>query len=176
MTDKEKQFEEELELEVDEAELSAAQPGQEEASPAQELEKKCAELNDRYLRLMAEYDNYRKRTAKEKTELFPQATAAAVQKFLPLLDNLERAAGYDKMTEEFAKGFDLICQSFSEILESLGVEAVGAEGETFNPELHNAVMHIENPELGENVISQVLQKGYRLGDRVIRHAVVQTAN
>jgi molecular chaperone GrpE len=137
---------------------------------------KYAELNDRYLRLLAEYENYRKRSSKEKIDIYPQATASAVEKFLPVLDNLERASGFERTTEDFAKGFDMICQSFAQVLQALGVEAVGEEGEPFNPDLHNAVMHIEDEALGDNVVSQVMQKGYRIGDRIIRYAMVQTAN
>ena len=149
----------------------------EEPEEAEEtIEQQYAALNDRYLRLMAEYENYRKRSTKERTEIYPQATAAAVEKFLPVLDNIERAAAFERQTEEFAKGFDMICQGFGQVLKNLGVEVIGEAGEVFNPDLHNAVMKIEDPELGENVISMVLQKGYKIGDRVIRYAMVQTAN
>lgn len=135
-----------------------------------------AQLNESYLRLMAEYDNFRKRTMKERDELYPNAMATAVSKFLPVLDNIERAAAYPHADDDFGKGFDLIHQSFQSVLESLGVEAMGESGEPFDPALHNAVMHIEDATLGENVISMVLQKGYRIGDKVIRYAMVQTAN
>ena len=147
-----------------------------EADSLEALEKKCAQLNDRYLRLMAEYENYRKRSTKEKSEIYPQAIANAVEKFLPVLDNLERADAFERTTEEFAQGFDMIYQSFGQVLQGLGVEAVGQVGEAFDPILHNAVMHIEDPELGNSVVSQVLQKGYKIQDRVIRHAMVQVAN
>ena len=147
-----------------------------EPNPVEVLEKQLAELNERYLRLMAEYENYRKRSVKEKSEIYPQAIASAIEKFLPVLDNLERADAYERTNEEFAQGFDMIYQSFGQVLQNLGVEAVGQVGETFNPELHDAVMHIEDPELGQSVIAQVLQKGYKTADRVIRHAMVQVAN
>ena len=147
-----------------------------ELNPFEMLERKNAELNDRYLRLMAEYENYRRRSAKEKSDIYPQAMAGAIEKFLPVLDNLERAAAFERTTDEFAQGFDMICQSFGQVLEGLGVEAVGQAGEPFDPILHNAVMHIEDSELGSNVVAQVLQKGYKIGERVIRHAMVQVAN
>ena len=165
---KKKTKEPELEPEIPAEEETTADP----ASPEQQY----AELNDRHLRLMAEYENYRKRSTKEKTEIYPNATAAAVEKFLPVLDNLERAAAFERTTEEFAKGFDMICQSFDQVLQNLGVETIGEVGEAFNPDLHNAVMQVEDPALGENVIAQVLQKGYKIGERVIRYAMVQTAN
>jgi len=152
-----------------------------EAAPAQKselelLQEKYNELQDQYLRLLAEYDNYRKRTQREKDEIYQAATAAALQKILPIQDNFERASAFACHTEEFAKGYAMIQKSFSEVLASFGVEAFGAVGEPFNPELHHAVMHIEDESLGENVIAQVLQKGYRMGNRILRYAMVQTAN
>jgi molecular chaperone GrpE len=149
---------------------------QQEISPLDALQGKCDELNDKYLRLMAEYDNFRKRSQREREDIYPNATAAAVGKFLPVLDNFERAAAFPHAEDDFGKGFDLIYQGFQEVLKGLGVEAVGEAGETFDPAFHNAVMHIEDEALGENVISQVLQRGYRIGDKVIRYAMVQTAN
>ena len=148
----------------------------EHLDPAAESEKKYNELNDRYLRLMAEYENYRKRSSREKIEIYPQATASAVEKFLPIVDNLERARAFECSTEEFAKGFELICQSFVDVLKGIGVEEIGEIGVPFDPNLHNAVMHIEDENLGDNVVSMIMQKGYRIGDRVIRYAMVQTAN
>ncbi|MCL2057292.1 MAG: nucleotide exchange factor GrpE [Oscillospiraceae bacterium] len=140
------------------------------------LQQEYDELNNRYLRLMAEYDNFRKRSQKEKDEIYPAATAAALQKLLPVLDALERADKFERGTDEFAKGFDMILQSFKDVLTALGVEESGAVGEEFDPNIHNAAMHIEDENLGQNVVSQVFQKGYRLGGKVIRYAMVQTAN
>ncbi|MDR2932244.1 MAG: nucleotide exchange factor GrpE [Oscillospiraceae bacterium] len=147
-----------------------------EKSEQELLQEKFDELNDRYLRLMAEYDNFRKRTQKEKDDIYPSATAAAILKFLPVMDSFERAAQFEYATEEFAKGFDMMMQNFKDIIASFGVEEVGEVGEPFNPAFHNAAMHIEDENLGENVVSQVFQKGYKIGDRVIRFAMVQTAN
>lgn len=147
-----------------------------EKSELELLQEKYDELNDRYLRLMAEYDNYRKRSIRERDEIYGNATSAAAARFLPVLDNFERAACFDKSGDDFAKGFDMIYQGFQEVFAALGVAAFGEVGEPFDPQLHHAVLHIEDETLGENVVSQVLQKGYRLGDKVIRCAMVQTAN
>lgn len=147
-----------------------------EKSEAALLAENYAELNDKYLRLLAEYDNFRKRSQKERDDIYPAATATAVGKFLPVLDNFERAAAFPHADDDFGKGFDLIYQSFKEVLTGLGVEVVGQVGEPFDPNFHNAVMHIEDEALGENVVSQVLQKGYRIGEKIIRYAMVQTAN
>ena len=144
-----------------------------------EVEKLTATLSEsdeRYLRIVAEYENYRKRTTKEKDAIYPLATADTVSKFLPVLDSFERALEFDFDSEDFSKGIELIHQNFKDVLESLGAESFGEIGDPFDPDLHNAVMHIENPELGENVVSLVLQRGYKIGDRIVRHAVVQTAN
>lgn len=151
----------------------------EEAKELSELEKlqdDYAALNDKYLRLMAEYDNYRKRSQKEKDMIYPEAVAATVGKFLPVLDNFDRAHDFETQDLEYKKGVDLIYTAFQETLQKLNVEAFAEIGEAFQPELHNAVMHIEDENLGENVISQVFQKGYKIGDKVVRHAMVQVAN
>jgi molecular chaperone GrpE len=147
-----------------------------EKSEQELLQEKYDQLNDRYLRLLAEFDNFRKRSQKEKDDIYPAATTAALTKFLPILDSLDRASQFAHGTEEFAKGFQMICQNFMDVLAGLGVEEIGAVGETFDPNFHNAAMHIEDENLGQNVVSQVFQKGYKIGDRVIRYAMVQTAN
>lgn len=159
--------------ETDQAAGKTAEP---EKTEQELLAEKYNELNDKYLRLMAEYDNFRKRSQKERDDIYPNATAAVVGKFLPIIDNFERAAGFPHGDDEFGKGFDMIHQSMKEVLTSMGVEEIGKAGEVFNPEVHNAVMHIEDETLGENVVAAVLQKGYKLGDKVIRYAMVQTAN
>lgn len=162
--------------EAEQAEQSETPEPAPEKSEAELLCEQLAEQNDKYLRLLAEYDNFRKRSIKERDELYPAATASAVAKFLPVLDNFERAAAFPHGDDEFGKGFDMILKSFREVLDGLGVEAVGTVGEPFDPAFHNAVMHIEDEGLGENVVSQVLQKGYKIGGRIIRYAMVQTAN
>ena len=144
-----------------------------------ELEKAQAALakeHDQYLRLAAEYDNFRKRSRKEKEALYTDVKAETAAKFLPVYDNLERALANETADEAYKKGVELIMVEFKKIMTGLGVEEFGQTGDAFDPNAHNAVMHIENEELGENVIAQVFQKGFRIGDKVIRHAVVQVAN
>ncbi len=177
----EHELEPEIPVEQEEVQdQDTGQPGEESSEPPKSeqelLQEKYDQLQDQHLRLMAEYDNYRKRTQKEKDDIYQAATAAALQKILPMQDNFDRAGAFECHTEEFAKGFALIEKGFAELLSSFGVEAFGEAGEPFDPELHHAVMHIEDESLGENVIAQVLQKGYRMGDKVLRYAMVQTAN
>lgn len=152
------------------------QAGQPQESKEQQLQTQLDELNDRLLRTMAEYDNYRKRSIKEKDAIYPQAKADTVEKFLPIIDNFERAMQAECTDEAFKKGMEMIFQSFMKTMTDLSVEEIGKVGEQFNPDLHNAVMHIEDESLGENVVAQVLQKGYRIGERVVRYAMVQVAN
>lgn len=151
----------------------------EEAPQESELEqarKALAAEHDKYLRLAAEYDNFRKRSIKEKDARYADAKADTVAKFLPVYDNLERALANETSDEAYKKGVELIMTELKKIMTGLGVEEFGEKGDAFDPNAHNAVMHIENEELGENVIAQVFQKGFRMGDKVIRHAVVQVAN
>jgi len=145
-----------------------------------EQEKKDSELaeqKDSFLRTVAEYDNYRKRTQKEKEDAYTFAKTDAVGKLLPAMDNFERSLqNPGESLEEFKKGVEMIYRQLSETLAALGVEAFGEAGEEFNPESHNAVMHREDEELGTNVVAEVFQKGYRIGDKIIRPAVVAVAN
>ncbi len=157
-------------------ETAEQQSAQQELSELEKLQQDFAALNDRYLRLMAEYDNFRKRSQREKDNIFPDAVASTVGKFLPVLDNFERAFAYETQDLEYKKGIDLIYTAFLDTLKKLNVESFAQVGDPFQPELHNAVMHIEDENLGENVISQVFQKGYKIGDKVVRHAMVQVAN
>jgi len=160
------------------SEETVAEEATEKAEPT-ELEKKeeeLAALNDKYLRLAAEYDNYRKRTAKEKEMLHGDATAMAVGAFLTVYDNLERAIATPSEDESYKKGVELIFTQFCEALTKLKVEVLDPKGEAFDPNFHNAVMHEENEELGENTVSEVFQKGAKLGDRVVRPAMVKVAN
>ena len=143
-----------------------------------ELEKKQAELNelnDKYLRLAAEYDNFRRRTAKEREGIRADASSDAVAAILPVIDNLERAANFTE-ADKVHEGVAMTLRAFTETMEKMGIIALGEVGETFDPELHNAVMHEDNDELGENVITDVFQKGYKMGDKVIRYAMVKVAN
>ena len=133
------------------------------------------ELNDKYMRVCAEYDNFRKRSAKERDGLYTDAYADALKEVLPVIDNLERASQYTE-PEKVTDGLALIFKSASEMLTKLGVETFGETGEKFDPNIHNAVMHVEDEEKGENEITDVFQKGYKKGDKIIRHAMVKVAN
>ncbi len=147
------------------------------ASKEQELQKQLDEQKDLYLRLRAEYDNFRKRSQKEKEDVHTTARAEVIKAIVPVIDNFERAAGNAEASfEDYRKGVELINTQLLDVLKKTGVEAFGEVGEEFDPNMHNAVMHIESDELGENVIAQVFQKGYKLGETVIRFAVVQVAN
>ena len=141
----------------------------------EKAQKEHDELHDKYLRVCAEYDNFRKRTQKERDGIFTDAYSDALKEILPIFDNLERAALYtepDKLTE----GLELIFKSAKEMLTKLGVEEFGAVGEKFDPNIHNAVMHIDDESAGEEEIIEVFQKGYKRGDKIIRHAMVKVAN
>ena len=149
----------------------------EQMEKMEKLAGQMAALNDQHLRLAAEYDNYRKRTTKEKETIYQDAKMDTIAKFLEVYDNLERAvtqAGDDDNVHK--KGMEMIFHQLQGILEKLGVTVIDPAGQPFDPERHNAVMHVDDENLGENVVAQVFQKGFLLGDRVIRFAVVQVAN
>lgn len=156
-----------------------AEAAPEEPDPAEtikKLEEELAAEKERYLRLDAEYYNYRTRTAKEKSDAYDNATAQAVSEILSVIDNFERALGTECSDEKFKSGIDMIFRQYVSILEKLGVKEIEALGKTFDPNLHNAVSSTEDEEKGENEIAAVLQKGYTLGKRVIRPAMVTVAN
>ena len=132
--------------------------------------------HDAHLRLAAEYDNYRKRTTKEKESTYLNGKSDAVEKLLPIYDNLERALNQPTEDAAYKKGVEMTMNELVKIFAGLGVEIFGQEGDEFDPELHNAVMHTEDDTLGENVISQVFQKGFKIGDKIVRFAMVQVAN
>ena len=132
--------------------------------------------HDQFLRLAAEFDNFRKRTAKEKEASYGHGKADTVAKLLPVYDNLERALQQPTEDAAYKKGVEMTMSELVKILNGLGVEIFGAVGETFDPNLHNAVMHTDDETLGENVISMVFQRGFKLGDKVVRFAMVQVAN
>lgn len=143
----------------------------------EEEKKKAAEANDKYLRVCAEYDNFRKRTQKEKETAYGEAVADTVKGLLPVIDNLQYASKYGNADpEKFAEGVKLILDKLPETLEKMHIKPVGTPGETFDPTYHNAVMHEDNEEYGENEIMDVLQSGYLYEDRVIRYAMVKVAN
>ena len=148
-----------------------------ESDKVAELEKDLAAAKEAHIRTLAEYDNYRKRTAKEKENTWVDAKAVCLAELLPMLDNFDRALGVtDSDFESYKKGVEMIYQGFCETLKKLGVEAFGEEGDEFDPNFHSAVMHVEDESLGENVLAQVFSKGYKLGDKVLRPAMVKVAN
>lgn len=145
-----------------------------------ELEKtqgELAENKDKYLRLAAEYDNFRRRAAKEKEGVYSDAYADVISAILPVIDNLERAVKFSEDKEsKLYEGLSMTLRSFEETLEKLGVEVIESDGKEFDPNLHNAVMHIEDDSYGENVVVETFTKGYRKGDKIIRYAMVKVAN
>lgn len=180
MNNEEKQTPEQEEV-IEETSAETAEAAEETAletpeAPAEDLEKKVASLEDQLLRKIAEFDNYRKRTIKEKEEIGLTAKVKCIADLLPVLDTLERALAIGCSDEEFLRGVKLTYDNMTGILQKMGVEEIKAEGEPFDPQLHYAVARIENPDLGENVVASVMQKGYTLGGKVIRHAMVSVAN
>ena len=147
-----------------------------ETPPVNEWEEKYNAEHDSYLRLAADYDNFRKRTVKEKEQSYGNGKADAIEKLLPVYDNLERALNQPTEDEAYKKGVEMTMTQLVGILSGLGVEIFGNVGDAFDPNMHNAVMHNEDESLGENVISQVFQKGFKLGDKIVRFAMVQVAN
>ncbi len=148
--------------------------GKKAAKPSHEEE--MAELTDKYLRICAEYDNFRKRSQKEKDSLYGDIKADTLKKFLPVYDNLVRALAQSTEDEAYRKGVELIMAQFTGTMEKLGVTEIDCLGKTFDPTYHNAVMHVDDEEKGENVIVEVFQKGFIMGDKVIRFAMVKVAN
>ena len=152
------------------------EPVAEEVPEVNPFEEKYNAEHDAHLRLAAEYDNFRKRTIKEKEASYGNGKADAVAKMLPVYDNLERALNQETSDAAYKKGVEMTMNELVKIFTSLGVEIFGNVGDQFDPNLHNAVMHIENEELPENSISAVFQKGFKIGDKVVRFAMVQVAN
>ena len=165
---------ENLEQEVEETTAEPQQEAQAEAAP--QADEKLAQAEEKYLRLAAEYDNYRKRTAKEKESAWTNAKAQTVAAFLPVYDNLERALKQQTTDEAYAKGVEMTMKGLQDALSSLGVELIPALGETFDPNRHNAVMHVEDDAAEENTVVEVFQQGFTCGDKVIRFAMVKVAN
>ena len=165
---------ENLEQEVEETTTEPQQEAQAEAAP--QVDEKLAQAEEKYLRLAAEYDNYRKRTAKEKESAWTNAKAQTVAAFLPVYDNLERALKQQTTDEAYAKGVEMTMKGLQDALSGLGVELIPALGETFDPNRHNAVMHVEDDAAEENTVVEVFQQGFTCGDKVIRFAMVKVAN
>ncbi len=145
-------------------------------SELESLKNQVAQQEDKYLRLAAEYDNYRRRTAKEKESIWSDAKADAAVAFLPVYDNLERALKQDTADEAYKKGVEMTMNQLKSVLEKLGITEIDALGKPFDPALHNAVMHVEDENFGENTVAEVFQAGFKLGDKVIRFAMVKVAN
>ena len=164
---------------VEEVIEETAQPETEAVEETVEVnpwEEKYNAEHDAHLRLAAEYDNFRKRTVKEKDAAYGNGKAAAVEKLLPVYDNLERALNQPTEDAAFKKGVEMTMTELVNIFTGLGVEIFGNVGDEFDPNIHNAVMHVDNEELGENTISMVFQKGFKIGEKVVRFAMVQVAN
>lgn len=164
---------------VEETPEEVTETPEEEAPQATEEEKlrqALKEQEDKYLRLLAEYDNYRKRSQKEKENAWTSAKADTIKELLPVYDNLERALKQQTTDEAYAKGVQMTMQQLKTVLEKLGVEEIPAQGETFDPNVHNAVMHMEDESMGENIVAEVFQAGFKMGEKVIRHAMVKVAN
>ena len=163
----------EMEEDLKEAEF---EQGEKEPNPLSLLEEALAQEKDRALRLAAEYENYRKRSQKERESLYVEVKSNVVAALLPVYDNLERALKLESEDEAFFKGVEMTMTQLREILGNFGVEEIPALGEQFDPVLHNAVFHIEDEAFGENEIIEELLTGFRLGDKIIRHSVVKVAN
>lgn len=167
----------EAEQKTAEQAAEAAAEQTEAAQPADEWKAKFDELNDRYLRMAAEYDNFRKRSQREREQAYTDAVSRAVTALLPTYDNLERAIKAETADTEYKKGVEMTMTQLTESLKGLNVTVIEASaGTTFDPNFHNAVMHVEDEALGENVIAEVFQQGFQIGDKVIRHAMVKVAN
>ena len=167
-------------------EIQKETPAEETVETTEETVETAAEVNpweekynaehDAHLRLAADYDNFRKRSQKEKEQSYGNGKADAVEKLLPVYDNLERALNQPTEDAAYKKGVEMTMTQLVGILNGLGVEIFGEVGETFDPNMHNAVMHIDDENLGENTIAQVFQKGFKLGEKIVRFAMVQVAN
>ena len=164
------------EIPVEEVTEEVVEEVVEETPEVNPFEEKYNAEHDSLLRLAAEYDNFRKRTIKEKEQSYGNGKADAVEKLLPVYDNLERALNQPTEDAAYKKGVEMTMNELVKIFTGLGVEIFGEVGDTFDPNLHNAVMHIDDEALAENTISMVFQKGFKLGDKIVRFAMVQVAN
>ena len=166
------------EAEVSEQEVEVTETEQaSEPSALEKLQQEIETLNDRLLRTLAEYDNYRKRSQKEKEASFGDTRAGVIAGLLPIIDNFERAMqNKDASAEDYQKGIDMIFTQFSDFLKNMGVESFGEVGEKFDPNIHNAVMHVEDENEEESSVIEVFSKGYKMGERIIRPAMVKVAN
>ena len=172
----EKQMNEELVEEPSVEEVTEEAVSEETTPEANPWEEKYTAEHDAHLRLAAEYDNFRKRTIKEKDAAYGNGKADTLAKLLPIYDNLERALNQPTEDAAYKKGVEMTMTELVKIFTGLGVEIFGEVGDAFDPNLHNAVMHLDSEEHGENTIAQVFQKGFKIGDKVVRFAMVQVAN
>ncbi len=167
---------EQLTEEVAAEEAVAAEEEAVELSEADLLRNELADMKENYLRQVAEFDNYRKRVAKEKEDTYSFALVKCITEFLPVMDNFERALACKTEDQSYKKGVEMIYQQLNEMLNKLGVSEIEAAGQPFDPKLHNAVSQREDDAFGENIVCEVFQKGYQIGDKVVRHAMVVVAN
>ncbi|WP_294909274.1 nucleotide exchange factor GrpE [uncultured Ruminococcus sp.] len=176
-TDKETTAEAENTAESEKVEETKGKKSKKDDEKVKKLEEELTAQKDKYMRLAAEYDNYRKRTANEKLSLYDDATAKAVTELLPVADSVRMALdNLANADPEIVKGIELISNQLDKSFEKLKIESFGKIGDEFDPNLHNAISKVESEELGENTIAQVFQTGYKIGDKIIRHAMVQVAN
>lgn len=176
-TDKETTAEAENTAEAEKVEETKGKKSKKDDEKVKKLEEELTAQKDKYMRLAAEYDNYRKRTANEKLSLYDDATAKAVTELLPVADSVRMALdNLANADPEIIKGIELISNQLDKSFEKLKIESFGKIGDEFDPNLHNAISKVESEELGENTIAQVFQTGYKIGDKIIRHAMVQVAN
>ncbi len=157
-------------------EQTVAEDTAEETEEVDEFKQKYDELYDKYLRMLAEYDNFKKRTQKEKDELYSFAVSDTLEKLLPVLDNLERAADAAAEKSPLSDGVKMVLKQFGETLEKMDVTPIEAVGKEFDPNIHNAVMHVEDEEVSANTVVEEFQKGYKYKEKVIRHSMVKVAN
>ena len=167
---------EELNLEQESVEEQTAPEAEETVDAGDVITAELAASREKYMRLAAEYDNFRKRSARERDALFTDVRADTVKKFLPVYDNLLRAVAMTPEGDPARKGMEMTLTQFETVLTALGVTAIEALGKEFDPEIHNAVMHVEDDEVGENIIVEEFEKGFKLGDKVIRFSIVKVAN
>ena len=167
----------------EEAAKEQQEPAPKAEAPAEEAPKAEAAApeapqpdNEKYLRLMAEFDNYKKRSVKERENIYTDVRVDTVSKFLPVYDNLQRALRAETADEAYKKGVEMTFNQLMDVFKKLGVEEIESVGTTFDPNFHNAVMHIEDPDRGENEIVEEFQKGFKVGDKVIRFSMVKVAN
>ena len=162
--------------EAEDIKEEAAEPAEETVVEEVTIDPILAALNDKYLRICAEYDNFRKRSQKEKEALYKDVKADTLKSFLPVYDNLLRALAQPTEDAAYAKGVEMIMAQFNTTMEKLGVEKIESLGQSFDPAFHNAVMHVDDETKGENEIVEVFQEGFKMGDKVIRFAMVKVAN